>query len=65
MKYETPSETLDLLYQIVDELEGSALHHATHGDETFIQCKICGEWESHKRHCPIDTIHGFLASIEN
>lgn len=63
MKHETPEALIETLYNMVGELEDLALRHQTHGEETFIQCTICGEWETHTAECPINTIHHFLAFV--
>ena len=35
-------------------------HHNSPIGETFIECKMCGEWDNHKGHCPVPSLEQWL-----
>jgi hypothetical protein len=63
MKYEIPSEVLDRVYEVIQELEDVALRHNSTEEETFIHCTLCDTWESHKAECPIAMLYNFTLSV--
>lgn len=35
-------------------------HYDRQADETFIQCKLCNEWEGHTDACPVPSLELWL-----
>jgi hypothetical protein len=57
MTYETPQVLIDLIERVIDC--GGNRH--SNGDETFIECLVCGEWEGHTDDCPIPALDRWMA----
>lgn len=48
--------------EAIDQLLGWVLvrHHDTQSEETFVECKLCGEWEDHRSLCPVPALQAFM-----
>jgi hypothetical protein len=40
----------------VNELLDTVMDRHSNGDETFIECKVCGEWEDHAVDCFVPAV---------
>jgi len=48
---------------IVTDLEDLALaRHSNEEGETFLECKLCDSFDSHKPNCPILVLHLILSN---
>jgi hypothetical protein len=54
-----PIPAPDVVNLLNDVLDAATLRHSN-GDETFIECRLCGEWDGHTDACPLPTIEGWL-----
>ncbi len=58
----TDPETSELVDSIVAVMDLAVLPHHDHSaGETFLECKLCGEWEGHEDDCPIPMLERWLA----
>jgi len=55
-----PQALVDLLLAVEDQAQER--HHAEEVGETFISCRLCGEWEGHTDACPIPAIETWLGT---
>lgn len=53
-------EVVDLLNHVVDV----CIVRHSNGDETFQECRVCGEWEGHTDLCPMPAIERWLMTPE-
>lgn len=51
----------ELIDQVGALLEAAEARHTDrHADETFSECLLCGEWDSHTDACPVPAIYRWL-----
>lgn len=53
-KYILPAEVIDAVQSLLDTVLVS--HHDRQSEETFIECLMCGEWDSHIDDCCIPAV---------
>lgn len=55
------AETEDVVAAgVVALLDVAVVPHSS-ADETFLECKLCGEWEGHEEGCPVPALEAWLA----
>ena len=55
--YDPPAHLVDVLERVVDEATD---RHTNEDDETFISCRLCGDWEGHQEGCPLPALVAWL-----
>ena len=56
--HEPPAVIVDMINLLVD---AATVRHPN-GDETFVECLVCGEWEGHTDKCPVPSLEQWLTS---
>jgi hypothetical protein len=57
--HKVPDALIDHVYTVIQELEDHALIRMATYDETFIQCNLCGEVDSHDTDCPLTALYAY------
>jgi len=50
----------ELVTMLNDVADDAIVRHMNSDDETFLECRVCGEWDSHTDICPIPAIEHWL-----
>lgn len=58
----TPEIPAPEVVTLLNEVADVAILRHSNGDETFTECRVCGEWDSHADLCPIRAIERWLKS---
>lgn len=45
--------------QLLDEVKST--HYDSQSEESFTECHVCGEWESHKDNCFVPVLEKWLS----
>jgi len=48
------------IYDTIGELLSQLERRSNHGEEVFIQCVACGEWEGHTEDCHVPAVKAWL-----
>lgn len=57
-----PNDINDLFDQVLDR--ATQKHQDAVSEETFIECRVCGEWDDHTDVCPVPAIERWQAHLD-
>lgn len=66
MKTIPSNDRTTLIIDSFEEILDDAIqyHRDSVSEETFRECMVCGEWDSHIKECPIQAIELWIKIIE-
>ena len=56
--HQPPQELTDMLDSFLSEVVQT--HYDSQSEDTFVECKLCGEWEGHTEDCPVPAIETYM-----
>lgn len=60
-KYQTPEELITLADELLDL--STTRHHDYTSGESFRECRICGEWDSHSDTCFVPKLRDWFEGV--